>query len=68
MWSLADRTFKIALLYGALGLTYWTTLLLVGKTPGVLLSVMPIGAGVSFCVLCVCWLVNRSHRGKSMNQ
>jgi hypothetical protein len=62
MWSLADRTFKIALLYGALGLTYWTTLLLVGKTPDTLLRVMPFGAGISFCVLCVCWLVDRSHR------
>jgi O-antigen/teichoic acid export membrane protein len=62
MWSLADRTFKIALLYGALGLTYWITLLLVGKTPEALLRVMPFGAGISFCVLCVCWLVNRSHR------
>jgi hypothetical protein len=66
MWSLADRTFKIALLYGALGLIYWATLLLVGKTPAVLLSVMPIGAGVSFCVLCVCWLANRSHKVKAV--
>jgi len=65
MWSLADRTFKIALLYGALGLTYWTTLLVVGKTPEALLSVMPLGAGVSFCVLCICWLVNRSHKLKA---
>jgi hypothetical protein len=62
MWSLADRTFKIALLYGALGMVYWTTLLLVGKTPAALLTVMPIGAGVSFCVLCVCWLLNRSSK------
>lgn len=62
MWSLADRTFKIAFLYGALGLAYWTTLLLVGKTPATLLTVMPIGAGISFCVLVVCWLVNRSRQ------
>jgi hypothetical protein len=59
MWSLADRTFKIALLYGGLGLAYWTTLLLLGKTPSVLLLAMPIGAGVSFCVLCACWLAGR---------
>jgi O-antigen/teichoic acid export membrane protein len=65
MWSLADRTFRIALLYGALGLAYWTTLLLVGKTPVALLWAMPIGAGVSFCVLCVCWLVNRSRKAKA---
>jgi hypothetical protein len=65
MWSLADRTFKIALLYGGLGLAYWTTLLLVGKTPKALLSVMPIGAGISFCILCVCWLVDRSRRVKT---
>jgi hypothetical protein len=64
MWSLADRTFKIALLYGALGLTYWTILLMVGKTPSALLTVMPIGAGVSFCVLCACWLADRSYRVK----
>jgi O-antigen/teichoic acid export membrane protein len=65
MWSLADRTFKIALLYGALGLGYWTTLLLVGTTPAALLSVMPIGAGISFCVLCVCWLLNRANQAKA---
>jgi hypothetical protein len=65
MWSLADRTFKIALLYGALGLAYWTMLLLLGKTPAALLTVMPICAGVSFCVLCACWLVNRSRKTKA---
>jgi len=62
MWSLADRAFKIALLYGALGLAYWIALLLVGKTPADLLYAMPIGAGVSFCVLCVCWLAGRSRK------
>jgi hypothetical protein len=62
MWSLADRTFKIALLYGVLGLAYWTTLLLAGKTPTALLRAMPIGAGISFCVLCVCWLAGRARK------
>jgi O-antigen/teichoic acid export membrane protein len=62
MWSLADRTFKIALLYGALGLSYWIALFLFGKTPWTLLRVMPIGAGASFCVLCACWLAGRSRR------
>jgi O-antigen/teichoic acid export membrane protein len=62
MWSLADRAFKIALLYGALGLAYWTALLSVGKTPEALLLAMPIGAGFSFCVLCVSWLAGRSRK------
>jgi len=62
MWSLADRAFKIALLYGALGLAYWIVLLLVGKTPSDLLYAMPIGAGVSFCVLCLCWLAGRARK------
>jgi len=62
MWSLADRTFKIALLYGALGLAYWTTLLRFGRTPEALLTIMPIGAGVSFCVLCGCWLAGRRRK------
>jgi uncharacterized membrane protein len=62
MWSLADRTFKIALLYGGLGVSYWIALFLFGKTPWTLLWVMPIGAGASFCVLCACWLVGRSRK------
>ncbi len=62
MWSLADRTFKIALLYGAMGLIYWLTLLTVGKTPATLLLAMQIGAGVSFCVLFGCWLTGRARR------
>jgi hypothetical protein len=62
MWSLADRTFKIALLYGALGLAYWSTLLIFGRTPKTMLVIMPIGAGASFCVLCVSWFVDRARR------
>jgi hypothetical protein len=62
MWSLADRTFKIALLYGALGLAYWITLLMVGRTPQALLLAMPIGAAASFCVLCGCWLAGRARK------
>lgn len=64
MWSLADRTFKIALLYGAAGLTYWICLLNFGTTPDALLKVMPIGAGISFVILCVTWFADRSRRGK----
>jgi hypothetical protein len=59
MWSLADRRLRMALLYGGLGLAYWVTLLLVGKTPEALLHTMPIGAGTGFCVLCACWLAGR---------
>jgi O-antigen/teichoic acid export membrane protein len=62
MWNLADRRFKMALLYGALGLAYWLTLLLVGRTPAALLRAMPIGAGAGFCVLCAGWLAGRSRR------
>ena len=64
MWSLADRTFKIAILYGVLGVAYWITLLTLGRSPTALLTAMPIGAGVSFCVLCLCWLANRSYLAK----
>ena len=60
MWSLAGRRFQMALLYGALGLAYWLTLLRVGKTPAALLHTMPIGAAIAFCVLCACWLADRS--------
>ncbi len=64
MWSLADRTFKVALLYGAAGLTYWICLLHFGTTPDALLKAMPIGAGISFVILCATWFADRSHRSK----
>jgi O-antigen/teichoic acid export membrane protein len=57
MWSLASRWIKIALLYGALGLVYWITLLCLGKSSADLLHVMPMAAGVAFCVLFLFWLV-----------
>ncbi|MGZ4961512.1 MAG: hypothetical protein ACXWKG_08185 [Limisphaerales bacterium] len=57
MWSLASRWYRLSLLYGALGLAYWITLLLHGQTPGDLLTVMPIAAAVTFAVLCIAWLV-----------
>jgi hypothetical protein len=57
MWSLASRWFGLSMLYGALGLAYWLTLLLLGKTPELLLKVMPIAAGVAFAVLCIAWLL-----------
>lgn len=57
MWSLASRWFKLALLYGALGLTYWLVLLGVGKTPDELLHVMPYATATCFVVLCFGWLM-----------
>jgi O-antigen/teichoic acid export membrane protein len=57
MWSLASRWFKLALLYGALGLTYWLVLLGVGKTPDQLLHVMPYATAICFVVLCIGWLL-----------
>ena len=57
MWSLASRWFKLALLYGALGLTYWLVLLAVGKTPNQLLHVMPYATATCFVALCFGWLL-----------
>ena len=57
LWALASRWLKISLLYGALGLTYWLTLLGTGKTPAALLQTMPITAGVAFASLFFVWLV-----------
>jgi O-antigen/teichoic acid export membrane protein len=56
MWSLASRWFGLAILYGALGLGYWLTLLVLGKTPGQLLKVMPLAAAATCAILCVAWL------------
>lgn len=57
LWALASRWAKISLLYGGLGLGYWLTLLLLGKSPAELLHVMPLAAGAAFAVLFVAWLV-----------
>jgi hypothetical protein len=57
MWSLASRWFKLAMLYGALGLIYWLTLMFLGHTPAKLLQIMPIGAGTAFCLLWAWWLL-----------
>jgi O-antigen/teichoic acid export membrane protein len=57
MWSLANRWLKMAMIYGALGLTYWLTLFSLGKTPMALLHTMPFAAGAAFCVLCASWLL-----------
>jgi O-antigen/teichoic acid export membrane protein len=56
IWSLASRWLNLALFYGALGLIYWLTLMLLGHTPVTLLKIMPLGAGAAFCLLLVLWL------------
>ena len=63
LWALASRWMKISLLYGVLGLGYWLTLLLLGKTPAALLQVMPVAAGIAFGILFFVWLVTmRRHK------
>jgi hypothetical protein len=63
MWALASRWLKISLLYGVLGLGYWLTLLILGKSPADLLLVMPITAGVAFGVVFLVWLIAlRTHK------
>jgi hypothetical protein len=57
LWALASRWTKIALLYGALGLGYWLTLLVLGKSPAELLQTMPVAAGAAFVILFSVWLV-----------
>jgi hypothetical protein len=59
MWSLANRWRGMAILYGVVSFCYWLALLLTGRTPSALLLAMPIGAGLSFCILCACWLAGR---------
>ncbi len=62
-WVLASRWAKIALLYGALGLSYTLVLLALGKSPSALLQTMPVAAGAAFLILFAAWLVTmRRHR------
>lgn len=55
MWALASRWSKVSLLYGALGGCYWLILLGVGKTPALLLHMMPLVAGLAFLILLFFW-------------
>jgi hypothetical protein len=66
MWALASRWLKVALLYGASGLVYWLVLLTWGKSPPVMLQLMPVAAGVAFAVVFVSWLaaMRSSHPGR----
>ena len=57
MWALASRWIKISLLYGALGIAYWLTLLFRGKSPAALLQTMPVAAGLAFGALFLVWLI-----------
>ena len=57
MWALASRWIKISLLYGALGIGYWLALLFLGRSPGDLLHVMPMAAGISFVIIFLVWIV-----------
>jgi hypothetical protein len=57
MWALASRWIKISLLYGALGIAYWLTLLFRGKSPAAMLQTMPVAAGLAFGALFLVWLV-----------
>ncbi len=65
LWSLGSRWFKLAGLYGALGLIYWLTLLGTGHTPTALLRVMPFGAGAAFCILLTAWLTTVRQQGRT---
>ena len=56
-WALASRWMKISLLYGGLGISYWLTLLFLGKSPAALLGTMPVAAGLAFSALFVVWLI-----------
>jgi len=57
IWALASRWMKISLLYGALGLGYWLTLLMRGQSSAALLQTMPVAAGVAFIILFTVWLI-----------
>jgi O-antigen/teichoic acid export membrane protein len=62
MWSLASRWFKLAIFYGAFGVIYWLALMLLGHTPTALLQIMPLGAGGTFFLLLLLWLLTmRNH-------
>jgi hypothetical protein len=69
MWALASRWLKVALLYGASGLIYWLVLLTWGRSPPVMLQLMPLAAGAGFGLVFVSWLVAMriSHPGRGRN-
>jgi O-antigen/teichoic acid export membrane protein len=56
-WALASRWLKLSLLYGGLGLAYWLTLLLLGRTFAALLGIMPVAAALALALLFLGWLL-----------
>jgi len=68
MWALASRWLKVALLYGASGLGYWLVLLAWGRSPSVMLQLMPAAAAAAFGLVFVSWLaaMRSSHPRKTM--
>ena len=57
MWVLASRGFVLGLTYGGLGVAYWLTLLMFGRSPDVLLRFMVIASGVVLLVLGSAWFI-----------
>jgi len=49
MWAMASRWIRATMLYGGLGLVYWITLLVMGKTPEGLLRVNAGGVRTGLC-------------------
>jgi hypothetical protein len=56
IWALASRWLRVSLLYGGLGLAYWTALLFLGRSPDQLLRVMPLAAATALGLLLIVWL------------
>ena len=63
LWALASRWLKAALTYGGLGLAYWVILLLCGRSPAMLLRVMPVAAGVALVCLLSVWVFSMRTTG-----
>jgi O-antigen/teichoic acid export membrane protein len=57
MWALASRWFRVSLLYGALGLGYWLTLLVFAHDVDTLLTIMPVAAALAFVILLPIWFL-----------
>jgi hypothetical protein len=64
-WALASRWMKLSLLYGVLGLTYWLTLFLLGKTFADLLYIMPVFAALATALMFLGWLLTMRKAGKN---
>jgi hypothetical protein len=68
-WALASRWFKLSLGYGFAGLVYWLTLLIWGKSPTIMLRLMPLGASLAFALLFVFWIITlREHHATQQDE